>query len=491
MTDTPVTEAPSAVAPPADARAVPTPSQEAAPTVIAPADHHLPQFHVRLPRGYVNDPNGPIDIGGQAHLYFQSRPRVDLDVPVEWGHVTSHDLVHWTLHRPAIVPVPGGADSGGAWSGNTVLHDGVVRAYYSGKVDHSPFQSVLLAESTDGGATFGAPVQVVADPGADESITMFRDPFVWSDGDGWSMAVGAADADQVASVRHYRSTDGVDWAFVGDLVAMPRATVHGIDTGEGWECPQIITIDGADVAIVASWSHAEGPGDVLAVPLTGDPRPSRIDDGQHFYAASVMRTGSWGPVLFGWITEGRTREWTEQAGWSGAISLPRRAWVADGRLLTEPHPALDALRVGSATDGRAETIGAQAEIVLQDPVTGRIRVRFSDAEFLDIVVDTEADTLTVDRSCASTDQRADRRPAEIRHPFDAAADRPAVRVLLDGSVVEVFTSAGRSVTTRVYPVQAPPWTVEAPEGASWWPLECSVTSVASAPRAVVAGAGTA
>lgn len=489
MTDTPVTEAPPAAAPSADARAVPTPSQEAAPTVIAPADHHLPQFHVRLPRGYVNDPNGPIDIGGQAHLYFQSRPRVDLDVPVEWGHATSDDLVHWTLHRPAIVPVPGGADSGGAWSGNTVLHEGVVRAYYSGKVDHSPFQSVLLAESTDGGATFGAPVQVVRDPTADEAITMFRDPFVWADGDGWSMAVGAADVDQVASVRHYRSTDGVDWTFVGDLVAMPRGTVDGIDTGEGWECPQVITVDGTDVAIVASWSHAEGPGDVLAVPLTGAPQPSRIDDGQHFYAASVMRAGSWGSVLFGWVTEGRTPEWTEQAGWSGAISLPRRAWVADGRLRTEPHPAVDALRPATVPSDSGETIGAQAEIVLEVPVTGRIRVRFSDDEFLDVVVDADAGTLTVDRSSASTDHRADRSPAVVRDAFDAAADRPAVRVLLDGSVVEVFTSAGRSVTTRVYPLQAPPWTVEAPAGARWWPLGETVAPVTPAPAVVVAGSG--
>lgn len=470
-----------------DLDAHPTPLQEAAPLVTAATDHHLPQFHVRLPRGYVNDPNGPIDIGGQAHLYFQSRSRVDLAVPVEWGHAASDDLVRWTLHRPAIVPVPGGADSGGAWSGNTVLHDGVVRAYYSGKVDHSPFQSVLLAESTDGGNTFGAPVQVVTDPSAAEAITMFRDPFVWSDGDGWSMAIGAASADQVASIRHYRSDDGIDWTFVGDLAAMPRQDVDGIDTGEGWECPQVITVDGVDVAVVASWSHADGPGDVIAVPLTDESRPHRVDDGQHFYAASVMRASSWGPVLFGWVTEGRTAQWTEQAGWSGAISLPRRTWVTDGRLASAPHPAVDSLRVGPSRPGHGATIGAQAEIVLPVAVDGRIRLRFSDDEHLDLRVDTTADTLTVDRSRASADPRADRTPAVVRAPFDRSSGRPAVRVLLDGSVVEVFTSAGRSVTTRVYPLQAPPWTVEAPAEAICWALEASVAPVTAPPIVVRTG----
>jgi beta-fructofuranosidase len=463
----------------------PTATQEAATAVSA--DHHLPQFHVRLPRGYVNDPNGPIDIGGQAHLYFQSRPRVDLEIPVEWGHATSDDLVHWTLHRPAIVPVPGGADSGGAWSGNTVLHDGVVRAYYSGKVDDSPFQSVLLAESTDGGKTYGAPVQVVADPSPDEAITMFRDPFVWQDGDGWSMAVGAAAADQTASIRHYRSVDGISWTPVGDLASMPRDTVDGIDTGEGWECPQVLTIDGTDIAIVASWSHAGGPGDVIAIPLSGTPSPHRVDDGHHFYAPSVMRTSSWGPVLFGWVTEGRTAQWTEHAGWSGAISLPRRAWITNGRLGTEPHPAINDLRVGGSQAAHGARIGAQAEIVLPVAVTGCIRLRFSETEYLDITIDVDAGTLTVDRAHASTDHRADPSPAVIRAPFDRTADRPAVRVLLDGSIVELFTSAGRSITTRVYPTQAPPWSVEAPNQALVWDLEPTVTTIAAPAADVTAG----
>ena len=466
------------------ARTLPASLQEAVPIVTA--DHHLPQFHVRLPRGYVNDPNGPIDVEGLAHLYFQSRPRVDLDIPVEWGHVTSDDLVHWTLQRPAIVPVPGGADSGGAWSGNTVQHDGIVRAYYSGKVDENPFQSVLLAESHDGGNTFGPPVQVVADPLADDAVTMFRDPFVWRDGDDWSMVVGAAAADQTAAVRHYRSADGLRWTFVGDLVAMRRDTVDGIDTGEGWECPQIITVDGTDVAIVASWSHAAGPGDVIAIPLTGSGRLYRVDDGQHFYAASVMRESSWGPVLFGWITEGRTADWSGQAGWSGAISVPRRVWLTEGRLASEPHPALESLRVGAGQPAAGATIGAQAEIVVPVPTTGEVRIRFSETEHLDIRVDLEADTLTVDRSAASTDHRADPSPAVVRAPFALSAERAAVRVLLDGSVVEVFTSAGRSVTTRVYPTTAPPWSVEAPASALVWELERAVEPSAppSAPATV-------
>ena len=471
----------------------------------ATADHHLPQFHLRLPRGYLNDPNGPIDLDGRAHLYFQSRPRVDLDIPVEWGHASSDDLVHWTLHRPAIVPVPGGADSGGAWSGNTVRHEGKVRAYYSGKVDHSPYQSVLMAESLDGGATYGEPVQVVEDPSPEEGVTMFRDPFVWQDGSGWSMGVGSAAVGAKASIRHYRSTDGLLWRHVGDLAALERTHIDGVDTGQGWECPQILTVDGVDVAIVASWSHADGPSDVLAftVPDTmpditasirsGGAHPQKVDEGQNFYAASVMRNSSWGPVLFGWITEGRSTQWSQQAGWSGAISLPRRTWLDAGRLACEPHPALDALRVGTARPAHEAVIGAQAEVLLAVPSTGRIRLRFSPREYLDIVSDVEAGTMAVDRTNASADDRAHGGRVVVHEAFeaaaasDAAAARPAVRVLIDGSVVEVFTSGGRAVTTRVYPTQAPPWTLEAPAQAVVWPLRAAITTEASVRAATPTG----
>ena len=44
------------------------------------------------------------------------------------------------------------------------------------------------------------------------------------------------------------------------------------------------------------------------------------------------------------------------------------------------------------------------------------------------------------------------------------------RIFLDGSVLEVFTSSGRVLSTRVYPTTPPPWRVEAPSNARHWPL---------------------
>ena len=68
------------------------------------------------------------------------------------------------------------------------------------------------------------------------------------------------------------------------------------------------------------------------------------------------------------------------------------------------------------------------------------------------------------------DDRADRDPIRISHAFDTGSGRPAARVLLDGSTLEIFTSAGRSATTRVYPLSAPPWRVAAGNGVLVWEL---------------------
>jgi len=425
--------------------------------------HHVPQFHIRLPRGFLNDPNGPVEFDGTTHLYFQSRSTTDIRMPVEWGHATSTDLVSWTLHRPAIVPVPGGVDSDGCWSGNAIVQGREIHAYYSAKTADSPYQPVVRAVSVDGGVSFGLPEPMIAEP---EGVTMFRDPFIVRETDGYRLVVGAARTDGSAAVLRYVSSDGVTWQPAGDLARLARTEVDGEDTGEGWECPQLLPTGSGEWALVSAWSFADGIGHVLAFGVDEPARPRRVDHGQNFYASSVMRESSSGPVVWGWITEGRDISWWQADGWAGALSLPRVATPSAGRLASMPHPALDGLRTGSGRPLDGATIGAQAELVVDEAPSGVIRLQFSADEWCDVVVDREAGTVSVDRSHASSDARAHQGVAVAPDAF-ASSGLPDLRIFVDGSVVEVFTSAGRVLTTRVYPLAAPPWTVSAPSGLVW------------------------
>lgn len=452
--------------------------------------HHRPAFHISPPRGYLNDPNGPIELAGLLHLYFQSRSLADLAVPVEWGHATTTDLVHWTLHRPAMSPLPGGLDSEGCWSGNSVVDGDRVRAYYSGHVHGRPLEHIVTAVSDENGTNFGPPTRLLDDPNPAEGIRMFRDPFVWTDAGGWHMAVGSVAEGGLAAIRHYRSRDGLDWSYDGHLAELQRTLVaddaRPIDTGEGWECPQVVRVDGREVAVVCSWSFADGPDGVLAFPLDGTPEPRRVDDGHDFYAPSVLRESSYGPLLFGWIMEGRDSAWWHQEGWSGAIALPRHVWLAPdaagvARLCTEPHPALVELRAGDVRPAHGAALAAQSELVVLAGVSGRIRLRFGVDEWVDVDLDREAGTVAIDTDHASTDARARGGRVVASGAFDEASARPALRLFLDGSVIEAFTSAGRSLTTRAYPLSGSGWSVEAPDGVLIWNLEAAVTTEEEAP----------
>ena len=439
------------------------------------ADHHRPRFHPRPPRGYVNDPNGPVVLdGGLAHLYFQSRPTTDMSAPVEWGHLTSRDFVTWQLHRPAMVPVPDGLDRDGCYSGNTVLDDGRVRAFYSGFRHESPYQSVLTAVSDDGGYSFGPPSQVVPDPAPDEDAIMFRDPFVWKVDDGWRMVVGAGYSDGRSAMRHYASADLHEWTRLDDLASLPRQEGDGPETGDAWECPQILDLDGRSIAVVGTWSEAKGVNRVLSL-VVGEPtRLSLIDHGPNFYAASALRDSPFGPLIFGWITEGRHKDRWREAGWAGALSLPRQVWLAaDNTLRSAPVPSVAGLRVSSVAPAGEAMVGAQCEIIVPT-ASAHVRLHFGEAEHLDVTLHSDTNSVTVDRTTASTDPDAHGGTATASDAFDDTTGRPAARIFVDGSIIEVFTSAGRVLTTRVYPVNPPPWRVEAPEECEVWALTTNV-----------------
>ncbi len=448
-------------------------------TTISPTGHLFPRYHPRPPTGYLNDPNGPLFVDGRWHLFYQYRPATAQNSPVFWGHLSSADLVRWDHHRPAIGPQPGGADRNGCWSGNTVFLDGTLTAFYSGHRLDNPYQSVLSATSHDGGFSFGPGQQVVDDPDETEKVLTFRDPFVWAEGGEYRMVVGSGDTDARAAVRFYRSADGRSWSYLGHLTELVREQTPDWDTGQMWECPQLLSFGDRDVLLVGTWTPTRGVMDVVT--LSGvrvddrmqDPVVARFDEGPNFYAPSVARNSRLGPLVWGWSTEGRTAEWAIEEDWSGLITLPRVvSLTADGRLASRPVPALVGLRGeelrpraagGTGSPGVLEVAGLPAqfevEVVLaparSEPFT-RLRLGCSATEQLDVEVDWIARTVSVDRAEASDDHRAHGGRYTFSDDLDGGT---TVRWFVDGSISEVFTASGRTSTVRFYPLGPPPWTL--------------------------------
>src|ERR1039457_6143854 len=51
-----------------------------------------PEIHFYSPSHWINDPNGPIRLNGQYHLFFQWNPLGDQWGNTSWGHAISPDL---------------------------------------------------------------------------------------------------------------------------------------------------------------------------------------------------------------------------------------------------------------------------------------------------------------------------------------------------------------------------------------------------------------
>ncbi len=444
-------------------------------------DHLFPRYHICSPSGFLNDPNGPVLVDGRYHLYFQHRRTLEASSPVSWGHVSSADLVHWEGHSPALTPHASALDRDGCWSGNTVIDaSGRVRAFYSGLVRGERLQRTLSAASDDGGFSFGPPQEVVPAPPAGEHIRHLRDPFVWRQGAGWHMVIGAGADDDIGLLRHYTSEDLSTWSYAGPLARMARPSTAEWDSGVMWECPQVLPAGDRTAVLFGSWTREAGVMQVLSAlvpPQPGGPDLigsdlHLVDHGPNFYAASVMQTSPAGPLVWGWATEGRSAEWSQEDGWSGMLTLPRSVRLRpDGAVASSPIPPLALLRsaqsatvVSAGSTGSLDGLGAQLEFLIErtedSARTCTLRMHFGRSECLDVTIDRAAGRVTIDRNRASDDDRAKGDLTTIDGLDESRSTAETIRGYLDGSILELFLPGGRVATIRFYPTTPPPWRLE-------------------------------
>ncbi len=169
---------------------------------------------------------------------------------------------------------------------------------------------------------------------APPDATHFRDPFVYADGEGWRMLLGCATAD-AATAWTYTSPDLATWTYDGPLASRSPA-LDDPWTGEGWECPQLLSFpDADDVLVVSVWE----PDELHHVAYRVGSGPfRRLTYGPSHYAGSAFTQLDGTPGLVTWLREVRGD------GWTGATSLPMTLALAGDRLVARPVPALAALR---------------------------------------------------------------------------------------------------------------------------------------------------
>lgn len=431
-------------------------------------DPHAPSLRISTPGGWINDPNGPFRWQGRWHLFFQHNPNAPVHTDVHWGHASSPDLVHWEHHPIALTPTPGGPDETGCWSGCVVDDDGTPTAVYTGAGrHHTGLGTICLARAENPDderltAWKPLPTPVVTGPPPGLDVVMFRDPFVFHHaGHRWAL-VGAGHADGTPSVLLYACDDLTDWRFAGVLLdgGDPTATRTFGDKATGWECPQLYrTADGDHVLLLSLWDGDPRDTGYLTGRLRPDDRGAltfetraggRLDHGRDFYAPAVLQLPD-RTLLWGWSWEARPQEDVQRAGWSGVLTAPRVVDAhPDGSLRVHPAPELELLRPAApfvTGPGPVPLPGTYDLTVTAHGPTTVSLLRDASGRELTVRADPAAGTVTLDRSAWPRTGREGSAPITVHVP---KAPRLSLRLLGDGSLLELFVEDRAMVTERVY-----------------------------------------
>lgn len=430
-------------------------------------------FHLEPPVGWLNDPNGLCDFGGEHHAFFQYSPFDAEGGTKLWGHSVSRDLVRWEYVGPALFPDQP-FDVSGVYSGCALVEDGTMHVFYTGNVkleDSDDYDYVSSGREANtvhvasaDGVRFGRKHVVMrnADYPSDDTQHV-RDPKVWRGEDAYYMVQGARRVDDVGEVLVFRSKDLGAWELVN------RATT-GQPFGYMWECPDYFEL--ADdvrgtttrVLSVSPQGLAGGDWDRRNVyqsgyfpvdgDLAGECRLGEFclwDAGFDFYAPQTFRADDGRRILIGWMGMPDEQTYgnpTIADGWQHCFTVPREVTVREGRVLQTPVRELEAYRAGklSGTGSLAVEDASAFDLVVEGPaerlgscrivLAGELAVSWTDGRLELRFLEEGSDSVGAGR--------------RVRwEPLEGLRN---LRVIGDTSSVEVFANDGELVlSTRYYP----------------------------------------
>ena len=329
-------------------------------------------------------------------------------------------------------------------------------------------QSQCIATSEDGLLTWqkysGNPI-LSEIPAISRQEYDLRDPMIWREDDTWYMLLASRIKDVGGSVFLYRSHDLYQWEFLHPLLTGSYAK-----DGCVWECPSFFRLGDKWVLIVA--------GKGRRIPFTvfyfiGEyaEQQFRVEssgtlDHAYFYAPFTMEDARGRRLLWAWLREGRSEDAHVAAGWAGCHSIPRELSLRDGKLITRPVAELEQLRDSPTMmrdmrlDGgeheleiESLTLDIELEIEAEGTVGMALACAPDGSEETRLSYDPVNQLLSVNRERASLDDSQEAFANEAPHAL-APGETLQLRILLDGSVLEVIANGRASICSRIYPTRA-------------------------------------
>jgi fructan beta-fructosidase len=480
----------------------------------APSTEWQPKIHFFAPPDWINDPNGPIYLNGQYHLFFQTNPHGDQWGHMSWGHATSPDLVHWK-HLPIAIPEAQGIS---IFSGSTVEDSenasglcgaagvktpGCLIAIYTCASQDKQTQNIAV--SRDEGATW---TKYSGNPVIDIGLKNFRDPKVfWHEASkSWVMVVALPDQHKL---RIYRSPNLRQWELASEFG--PAGAVSGV-----WECPDLFelpvydnqgNLDGSRWLLnvnINPGGPAGGSGDQYFVgkfdgrtftedhPGSG---PHWVDWGKDFYAStSFANTGNEAleRTWIAWMSNWQYASKLPSLPGRGEMTMARHLYFQEPPAYPPPTPAQEPLLLvqkpvlGLPADKKYtalfgapsfQTLANVNQRIVTKKLSGSVyRLRFTldpgDAseagvrlrrstndpneagkEETEVGIDMANGRIFIDRSRSGKTDWSPDFPARVSAPLKRIqAEGVPIEIVVDSNSVEVFAEDGETVLTQlIYP----------------------------------------
>ncbi len=323
------------------------------------SEPYRPQIHMTPNKGWMNDPNGLVYFAGLYHQFYQYNPSSTVWDAMHWGHKTSHNLIDWQEHPPALFPDKSGMCFSGSaivdWHNTSGLFEknkpGLLAFYTSflqskmtladGTEVENPIQQQSLAYSQDGinWTKYNEGAAIIKARGNPD----FRDPkVIWHEPTQvWVMVVACGQ-----HIEFYRSTDLLNWCLVSEF-----GYRHGAHSKGPWECPDLfeLNFEGSNesrwilLVGIGEGAHCGGAGtqyfigDFDGETFTNHNHPNTVlwlDFGRDYYATqsfSDIPTTDGRRIVSTWMSNHQYSLTLPTLEFRGVMAIPRELFLFESQ----------------------------------------------------------------------------------------------------------------------------------------------------------------
>lgn len=415
------------------------------------------KFHLEMPKGLVNDPNGLCYHQGKYQIFFQWNPFGCEHKHKHWAYTQTTDFINYTKPQIALAPIDK-FDKDGCYSGSARNKNNKLEIIYTANLKDEQnirYPRQVLVKQNDDGEFIKE--KIIIDTVPEGYTTHFRDPYIFAKNNRSFIILGAQRENLTGCALIYEEIDE-NWIFRGELKTQLT------DFGYMWECPNLFTIDDKDILVFCPQGlkaqKYQYQNLYQAGYLIGQFNPDTLefthgefhefDMGFDFYAPQVLIHEN-RHILIGWVgMPDKLQDYpTIDDGWVHSLTLPRELILKDDKLYQRPIAELNKLNQNTTTKINKNKISLstnkklEISIPLKDISNWQGELKFND-EYILLTYDKNNSIFTIDRSQLKLGGKG------IRQFLVKTQNELNLSIYIDSSIIELYLQDGEYYATFCY-----------------------------------------